>query len=141
MRYHALSCHFWLCSWILSHPQLGKQKCRHGESEEDVVGVRDHDRSISRGGYEASARVAEHLRDIAWLPDLLLCSNSRRTRQTVEAMAEAVPAFGDADAHFLGTLYTVAALDGMTRSHLTQRARPSTPRSLHRLNVITEQHA
>ena len=38
-------------------------------------------------------------------------------------MAEEVPAFGDVDSHFLGTLYTIAALDGMTRSHLAMRVR------------------
>jgi phosphohistidine phosphatase len=97
--------------------------CRHADSEMDQEGVRDHDRNISLVGVEAARAVASHLRDNAWLPDLLLCSNSKRTRQTVEAMADAVPAFGDADSHFLGTLYTVAALDGMTRGHLAMRVR------------------
>jgi phosphohistidine phosphatase SixA len=97
--------------------------CRHAESEADKPGVRDHDRNISDAGTRAAQAVACHLRDSAWLPDLLLCSNSKRTRQTVEAMAEEVPAFGDVDSHFLGTLYTIAALDGMTRSHLAMRVR------------------
>ena len=103
-----------------------KRQCRHAASEAYSAQVRDHDRSISEAGRAASEAVARHLRDVAWLPDLLLCSNSRRTRQTVDAMAAEVPAFGDADAHFLGTLYTVAALDGMTQSHLAMRVRPHT---------------
>ena len=97
--------------------------CRHADSEQDQPGVRDHDRSISSAGTHDARAVAQHLRDEAWLPDLLLCSNSKRTRQTVDAMAEEVPAFGDADSHFLGTLYTIAALDGMTKSHLSMRVR------------------
>ena len=70
--------------------------CRHAESEPDKEGARDHDRNISQAGIEASRTVARHLRDAAWLPDLLLCSNSKRTRQTVDAMTEEVPAIGDA---------------------------------------------
>jgi hypothetical protein len=36
-------------------------------------------------------------------------------------MTEEVAAFDNVDAHFLGTLYTVAALDGMTRAHICMR--------------------
>ena len=70
---------------------------------------------------EAAKQVAEKLRTLGWLPDLLLCSNAKRTKQTVDAMAEVVEMFGDVDSHFLGTLYTVSALDGMTKSHIAMR--------------------
>lgn len=43
-----------------------------------------------------------------------MSSNSLRTRQTLQAMAEAAAAFGAAETHLLGSLYTVAALDGQT---------------------------
>jgi phosphohistidine phosphatase SixA len=39
---------------------------------------------------------------------------------TLDAMAEADDALGGVDAHFLGSLYTVAALDGQTRAHLEE---------------------
>ena len=43
-----------------------------------------------------------------------MSSNSLRTRQTLQAMAEAAAAFGAAETHLLGSLYTVAALDGQS---------------------------
>lgn len=48
-----------------------------------------------------------------------MCSNARRTRQTLDVMAAAWPALAEADSHFLGSLYTTAALDGQTRAHLS----------------------
>ena len=50
-----------------------------------------------------------------------MSSNSLRTRQTLQAMAEAAAAFGAAETHLLGSLYTVAALDGQTLKHLQAR--------------------
>lgn len=94
--------------------------CRHAESMEQPD-VRDHERDISAAGVQAARSVAAHLRDLGWLPDLLLGSNSKRTKQTVDAMSEAVSHFGEVDAHYLGTLYTISALDGQTQSHLAMR--------------------
>ena len=53
-------------------------------------------------------------------PQVVVCSNARRTRQTLDEMAAAWPALAEADAHFLGSLYTTAALDGQTRGHLSE---------------------
>lgn len=63
-------------------------------------------------------QVAEQLLAGGWLPEVVVCSNARRTRQTLDAMQGAVPELAEADAHFLGSLYTTAALDGQTRGHL-----------------------
>ena len=63
-------------------------------------------------------QVAERLAEQGWLPDLIVSSDSTRTKQTLDTMAEAHPAFSQADTLFRGSLYTVAALDGQTRKHL-----------------------
>jgi phosphohistidine phosphatase SixA len=63
-------------------------------------------------------QVAEKLAERGWLPDLIVSSDSTRTKQTLETMANAHPAFATADALLRGSLYTVAALDGQTRKHL-----------------------
>ena len=63
-------------------------------------------------------QVAEKLAEKGWLPDLIVSSDSTRTKQTLDTMAEAHPAFSQADTLFRGSLYTVAALDGQTRKHL-----------------------
>lgn len=41
-----------------------------------------------------------------------------RAVPAAQVMREVIPELEDADAHFLGSLYTVAALDGQTREHL-----------------------
>lgn len=43
-------------------------------------------REISDMGVERATAVAAHLREMQWIPQMLLCSNSKRTKQTVEAM-------------------------------------------------------
>ena len=91
-------------------------------------GQRDHDRPISARGAADARAVARHLFTVEWLPDLLLCSNSRRTKQTVEAMSCEHAHFDDIDSHFFGTLYTVAALDGQTRGHIAERVRAAAAR-------------
>jgi hypothetical protein len=47
-----------------------------------------------------------------------MCSNSKRTKQTLEAMSAVVSAFSTARTQFRGSLYSASALDGQTRSHL-----------------------
>ena len=67
---------------------------------------------------EHGMQVAEKLAERGWLPDLIVSSDSTRTKQTLEIMADAHPAFATADTLLRGSLYTVAALDGQTRKHL-----------------------
>ncbi len=71
-------------------------------------------------------QVARQLRERGWIPDVVVCSNALRTRQTFDVMRDEIPELADADAHFLGSLYTVAALDGQTRAHL-QVGHPTWP--------------
>lgn len=47
-----------------------------------------------------------------------MCSTAVRTVQTLESMRDAVAAFGKAETHSRGSLFTVAAMDGMTLQHL-----------------------
>lgn len=135
-------------------------------------------------------QVGEQLRATGWLPQVVICSNAQRTRQTLDVLQRVLPGLGagaltlrlascssarllaaalgwqprcppafvpavpgvrrcpcragqlctpgtpellrdaaatlsalpagDADQHFLGSLYTTAALDGQTRGHLTE---------------------
>ncbi|KAJ9518852.1 hypothetical protein QJQ45_026099, partial [Haematococcus lacustris] len=55
-----------------------------------------------------------------WRPDLILASNATRTRETLMTMMTASPALEQVDAHYYGSLYTVAALDGQTQQHLSE---------------------
>lgn len=92
---------------------------RHADSTDRAdPQTKDHERSITDLGRQAAAQTARMLHEKGWLPEVVMSSNSERTRQTLEAMKEAVDAFRHAETHFRGSLYTIAALDGMTRKHL-----------------------
>jgi len=94
---------------------------RHAASEEAGRARNDHDRPVSDKGREEARAVAERLAGLGWRPDLIVGSNSRRTVQTLDAMAQAdAAAFGSADTHLLGSLYTVSATDGATRQALAE---------------------
>ena len=60
---------------------------RHGKSSWSDPTISDVDRPLARRGERASKRIAKHLRRKRIRPDLVLCSPSLRTRQTLEAIA------------------------------------------------------
>ncbi|MCO5573565.1 hypothetical protein L7F22_027336 [Adiantum nelumboides] len=78
----------------------------------------DHDRPLNDQGRTASASLGSILQSVGWLPDLILCSDSVRTRETLDVIKEHVPEFRDVEVHFLGSFYSVAAMDGHTAEHL-----------------------
>lgn len=65
-------------------------------------------------------QVGKQLKEAGWLPDVLVCSNSLRSRQTLDVMRQELPELEDVDAHFLGSLYSISQLDGQTRTHLEE---------------------
>jgi phosphohistidine phosphatase len=65
---------------------------RHAKSSWDDPGLADHDRPLAPRGKRAANAIAEHLRDEGVAPELVLCSSSQRTRETLERIA---PALGD----------------------------------------------
>lgn len=65
---------------------------RHAKSDHAPAATPDAQRPLAGKGRRACAAVAEHLRSSGLAPDLVLCSSSLRTRQTVEGIAAALPA-------------------------------------------------
>jgi phosphohistidine phosphatase len=65
---------------------------RHAKSSWDDAMVPDHDRPLAPRGARAARRIAAHLPSAGIDPDLVLCSSSRRTLQTLEALR---PALGE----------------------------------------------
>lgn len=86
----------------------------------------------------APAQVAAKLAERGWLPDVIVSSDSTRTKQTLAMMAEAHPAFQEAATLFRGSLYTVAALDGQTRKHLQVCGHPTACRASLPLSLASE---
>ena len=65
---------------------------RHAKSSWDDAMIPDHDRPLAPRGARAARRIAAHLPSAGIHPDLVLCSSSRRTLQTLEALR---PALGE----------------------------------------------
>jgi phosphohistidine phosphatase len=57
---------------------------RHAKSSWDEPGLADVDRPLAPRGRKACKKLAKHLRSEGIRPDLVLCSSSRRTRETLE---------------------------------------------------------
>jgi phosphohistidine phosphatase len=57
---------------------------RHAKSSWDDPGLDDHERPVAPRGRRATAVISEYLRANAIKPELVLCSSSRRTQETLE---------------------------------------------------------
>jgi len=60
---------------------------RHAKSSWDDPGLDDHERPLAPRGRRAVEVLGEHLRDNDIHPALVLCSSSRRTRETLDGVA------------------------------------------------------
>jgi phosphohistidine phosphatase len=63
---------------------------RHAKSSWEDPGLADRDRPLAPRGRKAAARMGAYLREQRIRPDVVLCSPSRRTRETVERMGKAL---------------------------------------------------
>jgi phosphohistidine phosphatase len=60
---------------------------RHAKSSWDDPGLDDHERPLAPRGRQAVKVVGEHLRKAGIRPALVLCSSSRRTRETLAGVS------------------------------------------------------
>ena len=60
---------------------------RHAKASVGGDGLADRDRPLSARGRDAAARIGRHLAEREVCPDLVLCSPSLRTRETIELVA------------------------------------------------------
>ena len=89
---------------------------RHAHAEPPVPGQADFDRPLSAEGLAEAEAVAAWMRDKALVPDRVLCSPSRRTRETLDAVIEAV---GNLDKRLDASIYeaTPGTLAGLVDAH------------------------
>jgi phosphohistidine phosphatase len=78
---------------------------RHLKSSWDDPALPDRDRPLAPRGRRAGRKLARHLRASGAAPELVLCSPSVRTRETLEAI---LPALGDPEVRFPPELYAAA---------------------------------
>ncbi|CAM6096562.1 unnamed protein product [Calypogeia fissa] len=90
-------------------------------SNMDKSWASDHERPLSRRGRQAAANIALKLQECAgWEPQLILCSDSTRTRQTLEIMQQQLPEFLEGEVRYFSSFYSIAAMDGQTVQHLQE---------------------
>jgi phosphohistidine phosphatase len=86
---------------------------RHAKSCWDDPSLEDHERPLAPRGHRACKVIAEHLRSEGLSPELVLCSWSRRTRETLDAIA---PSFaGPVDVRLERGLYESTASEILDR--------------------------
>ena len=77
---------------------------RHGKSSWADPELEDHDRPLNKRGWRAAPVIAGWLEGRGHVAEVVLCSSSLRTRQTLERMREGSAAL-PGDAHFEAGLY------------------------------------
>lgn len=65
---------------------------RHAKSDWSQAGLHDHDRALAPRGRAAATRMGAHLATRGLIPDCVLVSTARRTRDTWSLIAAALPA-------------------------------------------------
>lgn len=104
-----------------SPPPLRMIVLRHSDSCTEDASLKDHDRPLTTWGRTLAAQLCRNLVEAGWAePDLVLCSASTRSRETLNQLTEVSPSIGAAETHFLGSLYHFAAMDGVTADHLRE---------------------
>lgn len=68
---------------------------RHAKSSWDDPALDDHDRPLNGRGQRSAPVIAAWLAGRKHLPDTVLCSSSKRTRQTVDRMKAEMPEMPD----------------------------------------------
>jgi phosphohistidine phosphatase len=80
---------------------------RHAKSAWDVAGLADFDRPLAARGRRAATMIGEHLAAHRLIPDRILCSSSRRTRETLIGILPMIPS--DLEIRITRDLYEVSA--------------------------------
>ena len=64
---------------------------RHAKSSWTSGATTDHQRPLNKRGRHAAPRIGARLRDLDWIPDLVIASDSERTRETWQRMQAEFP--------------------------------------------------
>jgi phosphohistidine phosphatase len=80
---------------------------RHAKSAWDVAGLADFDRPLAARGRRAATMIGEHLAAHRLIPDRILCSSSRRTRETLIGILPMIPS--DLEIRITRDLYEVGS--------------------------------
>ncbi len=89
---------------------------RHAKAHAEHAHGQDHARTLSELGEADAAFVARQIREHHWLPQVILCSTSTRTRQTRAALSSTLAT------ELYDTLYLASAEQLLQQIHLADDA-------------------
>lgn len=111
---------------------------RHSDSCTEDASLKDHDRPLTTWGRTLAAQLCRNLVEAGWAdPDVVLCSASTRSRETLNELTKVHAPISAAETHFLGSLYHFAAMDGVTADHLRETIVAKTKTTTTRVNTLT----
>ncbi|KAG2634172.1 hypothetical protein PVAP13_2NG299300 [Panicum virgatum] len=113
---------------------------RHGESAAGGRSTRDHDRPLSKAGRADAISVSNKLQQMGWIPELILCSDAMRTKETLKILQEHVQGLSQAVVHFIPSFYSIAAMDGQTAEHLQKAICEYSSDEILTVMIITQVH-
>lgn len=87
---------------------------RHAKARWAEPGQRDFDRSLDASGVADAGRLGTYLRENGRRPARIAASSSQRTRETVAALGDLIPA---EDVAFLDSLYEATAVQALDIAH------------------------
>lgn len=76
---------------------------RHAKSDQYSDAPTDHDRPLNPRGIRSAPMIAAKLAELGWVPQVVVSSDSKRTRQTWDHMKAALG--GSPDVRFTSSLY------------------------------------
>ena len=76
---------------------------RHSKSSWDDTSLDDFDRPLNKRGYKESKEMAKYIKSKGYEPDVILCSTSKRTRETLDPILKAIKY--DKELVFLDSIY------------------------------------
>ena len=82
--------------WVCRHSMKKIILLRHAKSSWQDPSLDDHDRPLNARGRGAAPIIGDWLAHRNHLPDTVLCSSARRTRQTVKGLRKAIPSLPEA---------------------------------------------
>ncbi|NLW42874.1 MAG: histidine phosphatase family protein [Tissierellia bacterium] len=80
---------------------------RHGKSSWDNQKLSDFNRSLNNRGTKEAKELAEYMANNRYIPEIILCSSAKRTRETLEPILEALEFGGEVK--YLENLYLASA--------------------------------
>jgi phosphohistidine phosphatase len=107
---------------------------RHAKSSWDDPNLTDFDRPLSPRGHSAAEAMSKHFRETGIDPQRILCSPSRRTRQTLEHLTPALATRGNRRENRNGVVFEPAIYEAAPRDLLALIR--STPRQASSLLLI-----